>query len=252
MNTEDFPQRIGLKVDPLTPSSATLTVDDEDVLIGTAGIWIWRPTWPKIDSKVRDEVDAELAMQESVAGLGGVLRLLEGRCVSPADSMQAARWKVSQLAVARSVGLLVPQTLITSDVSAAMSFAASGPTIAKAVAESRVGRVSKQADLRVTVVGRRAFPVRIIVPAHSPVDFRAVDPLQCRYDTSDIDERLTASCVKFLDHFGLRYGAFDFALDNNADPWFLECNPAGQWGWLEELTGLPITAALVDLLLSLR
>ncbi len=102
------------------------------------------------------------------------------------------------------------------------------------------------------MVGRRAFPVRIIVPVDSPVDFRAVDPLQCRYDTSDIDERLSASCVKFLDHFGLRYGAFDFALDNNAQPWFLECNPAGQWGWLEELTCLPITTALVDLLLSLR
>lgn len=27
-----------------------------------------------------------------------------------------------------------------------------------------------------------------------------------------------------------------------------ECNPAGQYGWLEEALGLPITAALADLL----
>ena len=28
----------------------------------------------------------------------------------------------------------------------------------------------------------------------------------------------------------------------------LECNPAGQWLWLQEETGVPIAAALADLL----
>jgi hypothetical protein len=29
---------------------------------------------------------------------------------------------------------------------------------------------------------------------------------------------------------------------------FLECNPNGQWAWLEETAGLPIASALADLL----
>ncbi|MEU9831686.1 hypothetical protein AB0D67_09090 [Streptosporangium sp. NPDC048047] len=33
-------------------------------------------------------------------------------------------------------------------------------------------------------------------------------------------------------------------------PVFLECNPNGQWGWLEDATGLPIAAALAGLLLE--
>ena len=31
---------------------------------------------------------------------------------------------------------------------------------------------------------------------------------------------------------------------------FLEINPAGQWLWIEELTKLPITEALADLLVG--
>ncbi|MEL5957639.1 hypothetical protein AADR41_23270 [Streptomyces sp. CLV115] len=30
----------------------------------------------------------------------------------------------------------------------------------------------------------------------------------------------------------------------------LECNPNGQWAWLEDAAGLPITAAIADLLES--
>jgi len=29
---------------------------------------------------------------------------------------------------------------------------------------------------------------------------------------------------------------------------FVECNPNGQWAWLEEATGVPIAAAITDLL----
>ncbi len=30
----------------------------------------------------------------------------------------------------------------------------------------------------------------------------------------------------------------------------LECNPNGQWGWIEDHADLPITAAVADLLTS--
>jgi len=52
---------------------------------------------------------------------------------------------------------------------------------------------------------------------------------------------------RYLRRFGLVFGAFDFAL--TGDGWvFLECNPNGQWAWMEDPTGLPMTAAFADLL----
>lgn len=37
-------------------------------------------------------------------------------------------------------------------------------------------------------------------------------------------------------------------LDRDGEPHWLELNPNGQWGWLEERTGLPMGAAFADLL----
>jgi hypothetical protein len=51
-----------------------------------------------------------------------------------------------------------------------------------------------------------------------------------------------------LDWSGLMFGAFDFGLTADGAVWFYELNPGGQWAWLEEETGLPMTAAMADLL----
>ncbi|MGI9001101.1 MAG: hypothetical protein ACR2GH_05490 [Pseudonocardia sp.] len=52
--------------------------------------------------------------------------------------------------------------------------------------------------------------------------------------------------VAYLRTFGLTFGAFDFSVTPDGRWWFLECNPAGQWGWLADETGLPIAEAIAD------
>jgi hypothetical protein len=44
------------------------------------------------------------------------------------------------------------------------------------------------------------------------------------------------------------FGAFDFVIATDGSWHFLECNPSGQWAFLEPPTGLPMTAAIADLL----
>jgi len=51
-----------------------------------------------------------------------------------------------------------------------------------------------------------------------------------------------------LKHFGLVFGAFDFAPTDTGEWIFTECSPSGQWAWLEPPTGWSMTAALADLL----
>jgi len=45
------------------------------------------------------------------------------------------------------------------------------------------------------------------------------------------------------------YGAFDFVVTPDGEWIMLECNPAGQWLWLQE-TGVPIAATLADVLVE--
>lgn len=54
--------------------------------------------------------------------------------------------------------------------------------------------------------------------------------------------------LALMKRFGLTFGAFDFAV-TPAGQWVMfECNPAGQWAWIQDRTGLPICAAIADLL----
>jgi hypothetical protein len=54
----------------------------------------------------------------------------------------------------------------------------------------------------------------------------------------------------YLEAFGLNFGCFDFAVSQSGETAFLECNPNGQWLWVEELAGLPIGAAIAELLVD--
>jgi D-alanine-D-alanine ligase-like ATP-grasp enzyme len=49
---------------------------------------------------------------------------------------------------------------------------------------------------------------------------------------------------------GLAFGAFDFVVTPDNEWVVLECNPEGQWGWIEENTGLPIADAIAKYLLT--
>ncbi len=55
---------------------------------------------------------------------------------------------------------------------------------------------------------------------------------------------------RFMKAAGLLYGAIDFIMTPRGELVFLEVNPAGQYLWIEKLTGLPISAAIADWLCS--
>ena len=286
-NSEDYPQRVGVRIDPAMPFAAQLLLsDDRQVSIGAArGVWLRRPQWPEIADAVTDPHDRQLALQESVATAAGLWRLLEDRCVSPADALQAARWKLPQLQRARGLGFAVPATLVTTSAALARAFVANGPTVIKAVhdAYARVGavlltgmtervvspagladlqgidgvcpvmlqrEVAKHADYRVTVIGAEVFAVRMTAPEGAPIDIRAVPPGDCTSELAKLPPPVEAACIRFVRDAGLRFGAIDLVQDRSGSFWFLECNPNGQWGWLEVATGAPMTSALVDLLLD--
>ncbi|MGH3875168.1 MAG: hypothetical protein ACRDSR_27335 [Pseudonocardiaceae bacterium] len=107
--------------------------------------------------------------------------------------------------------------------------------------------VPKRYDARVTVVGDRLFGVAIhAASSDAYVDWRT-DYASLSYEPIDLPTRVVSGISAYMKHFDLLYAAFDFAVTD--DCWyFLECNANGQFGWIEAETGLPITAAIADLL----
>lgn len=101
------------------------------------------------------------------------------------------------------------------------------------------------------VVGDELFGVGIHAGSTaSYVDWRS-DYDSLTYSLLDLPGPVIAGLRAFLAEFDLRYGAFDFVIGPGVDGertyTFLECNPGGQFGWLEQ-AGVPITASVVDLL----
>ncbi|MEU2788480.1 ATP-grasp ribosomal peptide maturase [Streptomyces sp. NPDC007100] len=223
------------------------------------------------------EQDARFAVTQARYGLGGVLAALPGCLyVNHPHRIGDAEFKPSGLAAAASCGFLIPPTLITSDPEAARVFIKEhGPVIYKPLSAPlyrvegvsctvEVGevaleeiddtvagtahlfqhRVEKVADVRVTVIGEHAFCVRI---DSGLLDWRT-NYGRLTYTVVPPAPGAPRALTAYLDHFRLDFGAFDFAVDRQGRWWFLECNPSGQWAWLEPETGLPMLAAMADLL----
>ncbi|THA71749.1 ATP-grasp ribosomal peptide maturase [Streptomyces sp. A0958] len=224
------------------------------------------------------EQAARFAAQENRRGLGGVLGALPG-CLylSHPQAIARAEYKPAQLDVAARLGLKVPATLITNDPGEAKAFCAEYPAIYKplhagayeaggepagiwaapveagevdgAVSHSAhlfQARVPKVVDVRAVVVGEQVFSARITAPP-GVVDWRA-EYQNLTYEPITCPTGMRGALLRFLAAFGLHFGAFDFAETGDGAWWFLECNPNGQWAWLEDAAGLPITNAIADLL----
>lgn len=103
--------------------------------------------------------------------------------------------------------------------------------------------IDKVADIRVTMVGERAFAVHI--DGAPSLDWR-YDYAALAYELIEAPAHLIERMRAYLAHFGLVFGAFDFALTSGGEWVFLECNPNGQWAWFTDPIPHLIAAAIAD------
>ncbi len=112
--------------------------------------------------------------------------------------------------------------------------------------------VQKSFEVRVTAVGETIFAAAIHsqMSPRSRVDWRRYDLDHTPYEPHSLPRVIEEKCYKLMAILGLHYGALDFIVQPDGKYVFLEINPVGQWGWIEYLTGLPITEAIADLLIE--
>lgn len=107
--------------------------------------------------------------------------------------------------------------------------------------------IPKKREWRITVVGNTFFDAAIYTDDSAKDDWRIrqfTDSVQFKAET--FPDKQKKMCLRYLKKFGLRFGAFDFIESDDGTITFLECNPNGQFMWLERDLGLPISNAIAD------
>lgn len=231
--------------------------------------------------------EKRFAQSEASRAFYGLLRIGDWFWVNHPDKERIAACKPLQLKIAQELGFAVPRTLVTNDPAQVREFFAqcdgqivykafeSGffltadracyttPVTRKHLEKADLIRTSggifqekipKHVDLRITVIGRRVFAVEIHSQDHSSSrhDWRAGKVASLRHCRHRLPPRIESLCLRFLERFGLVYGAIDMILTRDGRYLFLENNPCGQFGWIEGRTGLPMTSALAEMLIAGR
>lgn len=281
LDLADFPASgtVSVELDPCRSRADLEVCDGESVpLENVSAVWWRRPRTPCPPPGLTP-CDADYARAQTTEALMGLFGSLGVRWVNEPWADQRASHKVSQLRLARSVGLLLPDTLVSNEpdrVRAFLDERGGQPTIHKPLhMDERTWRPTRfvtladrariptvrlapaifqtyiaGVDVRVTAVGGELFAAAIDARGTaSPEDCRyALNDPACRVSACRVPDDVADRLRAFLARMGLAYAAADFRIRADGAWVFLEVNPSGQWYWVEERTGQPITAALVDLL----
>jgi len=195
--------------------------------------------------------------------------------------------KLRQLADASEVGLRVPETIITNSPQEVIGFCRNhgGRVALKALHPTRVSNeegeyqivytnvlsleqiedhkqeiklspvliqeyVEKELEFRVTIVGKQVFACAIHSQDSEKTkhDWRRYDLENVKHEPYDLPQEVVQKLLILMNRWGLVYGAIDMILTPEGEYVFLEINPTGQWGWIESLTGMPISQSIAELL----
>lgn len=248
-------------------------------------VWYRRPEPHAVLAGLSAE-EKEFAIAESGSALYGAWRILDALWVNHPDRNRIAESKALQLATAQRLGFIIPNTLFTNDPARLARFydETGGRLIYKAMTQTILGQesrsfvytsrvtrehltqahllangpglfqqqIAKACDLRITVIGDRVFPLEIHASAEdrANLDWRRLDVEKLKHRPHGLPKDIEKLCLQMTSELGLQYGAIDMVLTPDSEYVFLEINPSGQYGWIEDLTDMPLTEALAELLIA--
>jgi len=283
MDTADFPQQLTLagRIDQGQAWTGVLTTEHRTVELSRVGAVYYRAPGAFRFPEGMSGPEERFAAAQARAGLGGVLSALTCRWVNHPTAMARAEYKPVQLAAARACGLTIPPTLITNRAEDVRAFAAetgwsiickpvASPVLIeddqlKSVYTQRLrpedlddlrgiditahlfqAWVSKDHEVRLTVVGERMFAAAIHADSEAAHDDWRSDYKALTYTITEVPEQVVAGMRRLMEQLQLCYGAADFIVGPDGQWTFLEVNPCGQWDWIQGATGLPIAEAIAD------
>jgi hypothetical protein len=245
------------------------------------GAWDWHVNVFHIDERRQKPLAVLREMQHTFSGLFNCIN--QNVWLNPPYLIRNTQEKISQMVFAQDCGLRIPRTVLSTkwdDIQklgdrSILKMPVSGmiddnskvlyTTVLDEKQRSRLRHtspfpgihqayISKKREWRITIVGEKVFPAAIYTEADAKDDWRKHQHSNDHVTFKDEplpDPAIGLKCNTMLKKLGLRYGAFDFIETPDGEMVFLEVNSAGQYGWLEDQLGLPISEAIADLLIEI-
>ncbi|MFC4009891.1 MvdC/MvdD family ATP grasp protein [Nonomuraea purpurea] len=288
VDTSYFPQKLSFTTSDFGGGRQVLRHRDSELdLSAMSGVWYRRPTAFEFGDEM-GEPERQFARYEALHGVGGILRATDCLWINRPDIDAVADLKPYQLAMAKKFGMRVPRTLLTNDPDevARVLEGDEGKLVYKSLSggvihypgafpsgllttvvgdeiQEHLGRVrhtmcqfqeyiEKAYEVRLTVIGNTYFPVTIDSQRHetTQVDWRASQDQMHYGDYRPLPEQIVKQTQALLDGLGVVYGALDFIVTPDGEYVFLEANPTGQFMWMQNDLGLPMSDCISDLLME--
>lgn len=97
--------------------------------------------------------------------------------------------------------------------------------------------VEKAYELRITVINQDVIACKIDSQIQDDdkgkIDWRQGYDYNLKHEILELPENIRQFCLAFLQRMKLNFGCFDFIVTPEGEYVFLECNPNGQWLWIE-------------------
>lgn len=247
---------------PEPPSSLPYSINEEvdkHNLKEAAGFLSWLRYWckdiPSLGSIVNDRTASSKCLQIELAGRVGFN--VPRTVIANRKSYFSSLWYRADCLALKSI-----DSSCVYDVNADneyVFYTKSVPaTVIKDAAEESFSQtvtfaqdyMEKDYEVRVTVVGDKFFTCRIdsgkCGSETGGTDWRQADLQNLNIRPVETPSGIRVMCLEYLDSAGLSFGCFDFIVTSSENWIFLECNPNGQWLWVELLTGQKISEAVAE------
>lgn len=254
---------------------ADITFEAEEV----KSVWNRRWMRPRAADFHPEDAVQQYVAEQWWHTIDGALRTTSARWVNPAVALELARSKPRQLLDAAAQGLTIPPTLVTADLDELRAFAddlnleqlitkvvsPGTPIVADGVPQYMIFTqlitvadlerdsvraapaiyqplLAKEYEVRATVVADDVLACRIdsMASPQTALDWRRYDFERVEHRPINAPDEIKEHLLALCRRYGLVFAAADFVVTADGEWVFLELNPNGQWGWIEELTGLPI------------
>ena len=198
----------------------------------------------------------------------GLVDSFEGKVLSKPTFLRQVENKVYQLFIAKKLGFNCPNSIISNDSNFVNKQIKLNQWIAKPLSTGKITedkhiltnsinkkinnielsptyfqtKIDADYELRITFINNTFYTVKI---TSDKVDWRNND--SAIYELIETPQIIFDECMKFINYTNLKFGAFDYMIKDNKY-YFLECNPNGQWLWLENKFNLDISNQIMSYL----
>jgi len=246
-------------------------------------VWFRRTKLPNIN--IDDPYERNYILAEYDSLVSNLFQIIKAKkWLSHPDSIYRAENKLLQLRLAKDIGFKIPETLSTNEKALLKSFSQkfNGNIILKPLGCGRIRTktginliytnklesmhlnnldhydltpiifqefIVKEYELRITVVDGYVFSAKVEsqLDEETRIDWRRK---KLKFKSYKLPEDVEYMCVMLTKKLDLAFGAIDIIKNSKGEYIFLEINPNGQWAWIEIDTGLKISDAIINYLIT--